>query len=180
MLIIISMMAPPAMGYQFSNGGQHVLPALHILYIKSDGPGIPVPDTSNLTSVEQKIEPNLRNLVMSQKTFGVEKNADVARLMNTPELYKRGNISLISGNAIQTSPDIVYVDITISPGNSSHILDPYLYQLNSRGILGNGLSAWVDVSKIIEIANLSAVTSIRIVTPAFYEAGMYETQDNST
>ncbi len=179
-MIIIGCMAPPVFGYQFSNGIQNTLPPLNISKIISGEPSHTDLSKSNLTPIELKLGSDLRDLLAIQKTSKDLKNEKPAQYLENVGLYKSGNVSLINGISVQTSPDIVLIRITISPGNSTHILDPYIYQLNSRRESSRALSAWVDVSKIGEIANISTVTSIRTVTPASYGMGSYPTQGNGT
>lgn len=78
----------------------------------------------------------------------------------------------INGNTSLGKSDVVYVSITTKPGISSHILDSYLYPpiIRNENIFGlypkyggNIVDAWVEFSKLKEIANISEVMEIQTV-----------------
>lgn len=141
---------------------------------------VPVPDYANLTPAERKIEPDLRDLVAVQKLSNEVENINVVNLKKNKKLYKPGNVVTINGLSIWTSPDLVWLQIHVFPGNSTHILDPYIYELNARGEEWSSLSAWVDVTKIYDIASLPEVQSVDTVTYAFYSTRSQDTQRNLT
>lgn len=108
------------------------------------------------------------NSEMINSTIQILRNASVYKLAGETfvESEKLGN-----GTTAKT--DMVYVTIGVVPGTSTHILDPYLYPPIRReedyiGLFnkwnGNGVDAWVEFSKLKEIANISEVIDIQTLT----------------
>lgn len=116
---------------------------------------------SNLTPEEQKIPPDLLYLILLQKTSKNLSDEYIVRHQMS-DIFKPATYQ--KGTTIEKTPDMVLLEIMVYSGNSTHILDPYVYSEHSRDEEGRGLHAWVEVSKIQEIANLSEVGIIRKVS----------------
>ncbi len=132
---------------------------------------------SNLTHEEQKISPNILYLMSLQIT---SKNlSDVFFVQfQMSDIFKPATYQ--EGTTIKKTPDMVLLQIKVYSGNSTHILDPYIYQEHSRDEEGRTLNAWVEVSKIKEIANLSEVSIIDELSLGLFNIGSVETQGNAT
>ncbi len=132
---------------------------------------------SNLTLEEQKIPPDLLYLISLQKTSKNLADEYIVRHQMS-EIFKPATYQ--EGTRIEKTPDMVLLEIMVYSGNSTHILDPYVYQVHSRAEEWRILHAWVEVSKINKIANLSEVSIIRKVSLGLFNVGSVETQGNAS
>lgn len=89
------------------------------------------------------------------------------------------------GNTSLGNSDLVYVSITTKPGTSTHTLDSYLYPpiIRNEDIFGlypkyggNIVDAWVEFSKLKEIANMSEVIDIQTLITGSLSTGSVNTE----
>lgn len=125
-----------------------------------------VQNWSNLTSAEQKMSPDLIYLISLQKTSNNLSDEYLVQQMINANLLKtstgQGEITT------ESPPDIIFLDIEMTSGNSTHSIDPYIYKLDSRREDWEAITTWVKISDIMNIANLSGVGSIRKITYGLY------------
>jgi hypothetical protein len=128
---------------------------------------------------EMKFSTDLLHLISPEKDPRINPdmiNSTIQTLKNANE-YKLTGDTIVEygkpGNATTVKTDMVYVTIGVVPGTSTHILDPYLYPPIRReedyiGLFnkwnGNGVDAWVEFTKLKEIANISEVIDIQTLT----------------
>ncbi len=145
----------------------------------------------NWTAEENKFSTDLQILLYSEKnplatprvinsTLHTLKTANKFVSSGEPVLDHR-----TYGNTSLSTSDIVYVSISTKPGISTHILDPYLHLpiIRSENIFGlypksggNVVDAWVNLSELKKIANLSEVINIQTLITGFLSSGSVNTE----
>lgn len=185
--IILFFMVTPVMAYKPIATLAEPWPPGYLPDQNKAEPPSPAINYSTLTPEEQKLPPELLYLLypdrfsMDMVTIDSTKNLQnaVTSLQNA-NLYKAGSVTTIDGVSIETSPNLVFLDIILWPGNSTHILDPYIYELVARSKISDSLEAWIDILNIEKIANIPEVMRIDIVTYAKAGVGPKETEGNET
>ncbi len=96
------------------------------------------------------------------------------------------NVSITNGPRALTSSagnapsgELVYVYIYVKPGYSTHIIDPYVYEIPNRDEENNFAVAWVDIKKLDSVAAVEGVRLIREVIPPVMSIGSVTTQGDT-
>ena len=69
--------------------------------------------------------------------------------------------------------------IYVKPGYSTHIIDPYVYEVPNRDEENNFAVAWVDINKLDTVAAVEGVRLIREVIPPVVNIGSVTTQGDT-
>ncbi|MGD0534090.1 MAG: PKD domain-containing protein [Methanoregula sp.] len=89
-------------------------------------------------------------------------------------------IRVMSSSAGKTpSGELVFVYIYVKPGYSTHIVDPYVYEVPNRDEENNFAVAWVDTSKLDTVTAVEGVRLIREVIPPAVNIGSVTTQGDT-
>lgn len=135
-------------------------------------------NNTHLTPAKEKMSSDLITLVALQNDPLKNQN-EIIRGLKSVNLYKFADE--MTGNEANSKgkSDIVRVWITVWPGNSTAILDPYIH-LPTEHVEGfPEISPWVDVSRIYEIANLPEVKIINTESPPFFNIGSVTTESDT-
>ncbi len=148
-------------------------------------------DISTYTPEERKLATRLRTLLFPEKDPIVTPamiNSTLLTLIGS-NLYKFPGELLYedkkNGTTVIAKTDMIYVNIAVTSGISTHILDSYLYPPIGRnedifGLYsnwnGNNVDAWVELSQVMNIANISSVRRISPVILGTFTKGSITTE----
>ena len=171
-------------GYESPNLGQQIKGTNYILKSPSseyaEAPNFQVqkiPDNDNLTRSQQKLSTSLlmQTVQPSPNTSKNEITVEDSLMIKT---VSTGFFSNVSNATMHTSPSgkFVYVYISVFPGYSTHIIDPYVPEVQGREEDNHLAVAWVNIQNLQTIADLEGVRKIREVIPPGVNMGSVTTQ----
>ncbi len=86
------------------------------------------------------------------QTNSLNRGAPQLSLM-TKNVSINNEIQKLTSSAGKTpSGELIYVYIYVKPGYSTHIIDPYVYEVPNRDEENNFAVAWVDINKLDTVA----------------------------
>jgi hypothetical protein len=113
------------------------------------------------------------------QTNSLNQGAPQISLM-TKNVSINNEIQALTSSTGQTpSGELVYVYIYVKPGYSTHIIDPYVYEVPNRDEENNFAVAWVDTNKLDTVAAVEGVRLIREVIPPGVNIGSVTTQGDT-
>ena len=75
--------------------------------------------------------------------------------------------------------ELVYVYVYVTSGYSTHIVDPYAYEVTDRDETSNLAVAWVDITNLDNIASVDGVQVIQEVIPPVVNIGSVTTEGDA-
>jgi len=174
--IVNCILISPVIGSQVTISGGHldITENLSPEYLVSKQ----IPKNSNLSYVDEKISSDLITLIAIQND--TQKNEEyIIQGLKSSKLNNSSNENQINGKVESYNSDTVKVVITIWPGNSTYILDPFIHNPADRVEGLNEIGAWVDISNLYTIANLPEVKEISSVPLMDTNIGTVSTEGDS-
>ena len=113
-------------------------------------------DNSNLTEEQQKISSGLLGLTM-----------DANSVTNVYTNSVGSSTDVVN----QSGQQLVFVYVSLLQGEDTSVIDPYLWNITSRDEENSVVAAWVDVSRLEEMASLEQVRNIRTVVQPVVNTG---------
>jgi PKD repeat protein len=133
-------------------------------------------DKNNLTANQKKLTTSLL-LASGSSTPAAFDTLPEVQLSLIIRNYTRQFSS--SGTTNNLSGELVYVYIHLNPGNSTHCIDAYVYEVTGRDEEHNLAVAWVDRYRLGEVASTGCVRSINEVIPPVVNAGTALTEGDT-
>lgn len=124
---------------------------------------------SNLTPAENKLSADLLEILYPEKVpWTTPENRDSVR-----QLFVKNK------NETSWDSDAIFVTIVVNNGNSTHLVDPYIHLPVNRIEGRPSFSSWVNLSNIMNIANISEVRTIYIPPPALTNGGSVSSEGDT-
>ena len=127
-----------------------------------------VNDNSLLSDAQQKISSDLVGLILDSEDVSSKATA-----------YTNSAVSLTTPVNNESEQQLVFVYVSLLQGEQTSVLDPYVWNITSRDEENSLVAAWVDASRLEDIASLKEVRNIRTVVRPLVNIGSVTTSGDA-
>jgi hypothetical protein len=134
----------------------------------------------NLTPGQEKLSTALRAQIFSSERISQPNQSFDQSSLRMKKIPLNSAINSTASLASDVpSGNLVYVYVSVKPGFSTHIIDPFVYEVPNRDEGFHLAVAWVDVRNLEPLATLEGVSTIREVIPPGVDIGSVTTQGDT-